>query len=421
MSFLLRKFLKPFFWWFFLYTIVLIAREWLDLRIIAMMSAIVNEGILKQNFNFVWDQSCWRLFYTLIQSLLFIASFYLSNKITMELATAIEKEMLKKVLSFSKTEIRKFSVASLLTRTVNDVEQVSYFVMDFLRFVLMAIFVAIIASIQAVILAPDFIWILIVLPLLGFIITLVLTKIAHPKLKSYRKTSDDLTAIVRENIAGVKVIRAFNNESLEKQKLNATNTKLTKLAIAIDTIFAFDSPFSSLLLSAVSLLTMWLVATNIQADAKLLGISFAFIQYAVSVVRAFLLLASVIAELSRARICAERISEVLQTEAQITWQPTTIGVPETVSQIELKNVTFKFADAEDNLLENISLVAKAGETTAFVGSTGSGKTTMASLFLRMYDPVDGEVLIDNVDIKNYAKSDLMQRIGYVPQLSLIHI
>ncbi|MBQ3293969.1 ABC transporter ATP-binding protein, partial [Candidatus Saccharibacteria bacterium] len=267
--------------------------------------------------------------------------------------------------------------------------------------------------------APDMTWT--IAAGVGAIIffSIIILGLAIPKFKIYQKLIDKITLIARENLTGLRVIRAFNNETHEQQKFAHANRELTKTGLFIDKVFALQDPLLGLIFNGVTLGIVWISIGRLETDASYLGDMIAFVQYATHVLMSFLILTMLFVILPRANVSAGRINDVMKVKPKIHWKEVTDGKPDKTPSVEFKNVAFAYAGAEADILENISFTAKAGETTAFIGSTGSGKSTLISLVPRFYEATAGEILIDGVNIKNYAKNDLMKRIGYVPQRGIL--
>lgn len=275
------------------------------------------------------------------------------------------------------------------------------------------------AIFQAYRTAPDLTWTIALG--IGIIIffTVIIMAAVIPKFKLFQTLIDRLVLIARENLTGLRVVRAFNKEAYEGQKFAKTNREITKTAIFFGKLMSLENPLTNLVFDGVTLLIVWLALHKLETDITYLGDMMAFVQYASQVLISFLILTMLFVILPRANVSAARLQEVFKTKNKITWKPTTDGVPSRTPSVEFKNVDFLYAGAEENVLKNISFKANAGETTAFIGSTGSGKSTLISLLPRFYEATGGEILVDGLNIKNYSAADLMSRIGYVPQRGIL--
>jgi ATP-binding cassette subfamily B protein len=230
---------------------------------------------------------------------------------------------------------------------------------------------------------------------------------------------DRTTLLTRENLTGLRVIRAFNNQKVEKRKFMKTNEELTKLLIYVDRILELQNPFINIIFNGTTLLCAWIGISLLSKDIAYLGNMIAFAQYVGHVMMAFLMLSILFVMIPRANVSAERINEVLRLNTKIHWKKETTGTPNKVPSVEFKNVDFMYPDAEEKVLSGVSFVANAGETTAFVGSTGSGKSTLINLVPRFYEATAGDVIVNGISVKDYEKDDLMTRIGFVPQKGIL--
>lgn len=415
----LFKYLKPYWWQCLLLVLSIGAQTYLTLQLPALMADIVNNGISASNQPYILATGLKMLGLALAASLFALVAHFFSARVGSAFARDLRSDFYRKVLSFSITEIDDFSTASLITRTTNDIGQVQQAVMMMLTMLLRAPMMGLGAVFQAFQTAPDMTWTIgLGVGLIIFFAAIILG-LTIPKFKVYQKTFDQITLLARENLTGLRVIRAFNNEALERNKFEKANSKLTKLAIFIDKIFAFQDPLIEIVFNGVTLLIVWTSLQHLASDSSYLGDMIAFVQYATQVLISFLILTMLFFVLPRANVSAGRINEVMSTKLKIRWPAKTEGTPNPTPSVEFKNVSFAYAGAEENVLTNISFTAKAGQTTAFIGSTGSGKSTLISLVPRFYEATTGEVLIDGLNIKNYTAEDLMRRIGYVPQKGIL--
>lgn len=417
--FRLFKYLKPYWWQCVILLIAIYAQVWGTLELPTLMSKIVNDGIVAGDQPFIWQTGGWMVACTAISAIGALISSYFSAKVGAAVSRDIRDDIYQTILKFSVSEMDHFSTASLITRTTGDVAQVQTTIIMCLSMLLRAPMMAIGAIIQAVEIAPDMIWIIILA--VAILLTLVtsILLIVVPKFTLYQKLIDKITLLTRENLTGLRVIRAFNNQKTEQEKFRATNTKLMKTDMFIGKVMSLDTPLMTLVFNGTALLCIWIGINLMGNDIAYLGNMMAFMQYAIQVVLSFLFLAILVVMLPRANVSAKRINEVLRTKPKITW-PEKTNVKESSSpSVEFKHVSFAYPGAEENVLTDISFKAIAGKTTAIIGSTGSGKSTIVSLIPRAYNPTSGEILINNTEVKNYAESDLMQKIGYVPQRAFL--
>ncbi|MBR3320202.1 ABC transporter ATP-binding protein [Candidatus Saccharibacteria bacterium] len=395
------------------------AQTYLTLQLPALMADIVNDGITPGNQEFIISAGLKMLGFALLSSVFALVTHYFSAKVGAGFTKDLRSDFYKKVLSFSVAEIDKFSTASLITRTTNDIGQVSGAIMMMLTMMLRAPLMGIGAIFQAIQTASDMTWTIALG--IGVIVffTVIIMAAVIPKFKLFQKLIDRLVLITRENLTGLRVVRAFNKEPYENKKFSKVNGEITKTAIFFDRLMSLQNPLTNLVFDGVTLLIVWLSLHHLETDITYLGDMMAFVQYASQVFIAFLILTMLFVVLPRANVSAGRINEVFKTKSKTTWKETTNGAPDKTPSVEFRNVDFVYSGAEENVLTNISFKANAGETTAFVGSTGSGKSTLITLVPRFYEATSGEILVDGLNVKDYSSEDLMKRIGYVPQKGIL--
>ena len=348
-----------------------------------------------------------------------LASSYFSARVGANFARDIRADIYKKVLSLNLADTKDYSTASLITRTTNDVNQVQQTIMMMLSVMLLAPMFCIFALIMAVQTAPDMSWI-IAIGVAGIVISAgVILGVTMPKFKIFQKLIDKITLLTRENLTGLRVVRAFDNEKLEKTKFAKTNNELTRLNIFLDKILKLEGPLVNIIFNGTTLLCSWVGISLLTKDFAYLGDMSAFAQYVAYVMMSFLMMSILFVMLPRANVCAGRINEILNIVPKISWKANTEGIPAKLASIEFKKVDFRYPGASEKVLDDISFSAKAGESVAFIGSTGSGKSTLINLVPRFYEATSGEILINGVDVRNYAQEDLIKRIGVVPQKGVL--
>ena len=411
----LFRYLKRYAWQVVLLLFLIGVQAWATMQLPALMADIINQGIIAADIGYVWRTGGWMVGLALLTSACAFASNYLSARIGSAFARDVRGDFFRQVLSFSVTELDDFSTASLITRTTNDIATVQQAVILSLSMAIRAPMMCIMAVIQAIATAPDMTWIMVLA--VGVILGLftLIISIVMPKFTLLRKLADKITLLARENLTGLRVIRAFNNEKLEQKKFGRTNDENMKWSLWVDTIMSLETPLISLVMNGVMLLCVWIGISLISKDFAYLGNMMAFMQYAIHVVISFLMLTMLFVMLPRASVSAKRVNEVLETHAKIKWRKETVGKASIRPRVEFRNVGFAYHGAEEKVLDGVSFVAEAGQTTAFIGSTGSGKSTLINLVPRFYDATEGEILVNDIPLKDYAQKDLMKRIGYVPQ------
>ncbi len=330
-----------------------------------------------------------------------------------------------KVQSFSMAEINRFSTASLITRSSNDVTQVQLVVVLGLQMLIKAPIMAVWAVVK--ILGKSWEWSVVVASAVGILVVMILVVVlfAMPKFRKIQTLTDNLNNVTRENLTGVRVVRAYNAEDYQEQKFEKANATLTRNYLFAGRVMTVMSPVMTVIMSGMSLAIYWIGAYLIKNALPfdrpaLYGNMTSFMAYGVQVVMAFIMLMMIFILLPRALVSARRINEVLHTVPSIQ-DPACPQTPsaDVLGEVEFKNVSFKYPDAEEYVIENVTFSAKRGETVAFIGSTGSGKSTLINLVPRFYDATEGEVLVDGVNVKDYKLEDLHRKLGYVPQRGVL--
>lgn len=392
---------------------------WAGLQLPAMMANIINHGIVAGDLNYIWLTGIWMIGFALLASLCAFTANFLSAWLGARFIRDVRHDFFAHVLSLSIAENDQFSTASLITRTMNNTPQTQQAVTMSLSMGVRAPLTCILAIGQAIATAPDMTWIiaLAVGVILG--LTILIMSIVMPKFQLIQKLADRLTLLTRENLTGLRVIRAFNNEDLAKRKFERTNEQNAKLNTFVDAIMSLENPLISLVFNGTTLLCIWIGISLITTNFAYLGNMMAFMQYAIQVVMSFLFLTMLFVVIPRASVSAKRVNEVLETKTKLKWREQTLGKPDLKPSVEFSHVDFAYSGAEEKVLQDISFVAKAGETTAFIGSTGSGKSTLINLVPRFYEATGGEIKVNGISLKDYAKCDLMRRIGYVPQRGVL--
>ena len=409
------KYLKPYFWQCLLIVLGVALQVYTALELPALSSDLMNKGVAESNMSFIFQTGLLMLGITALGSLGSIVSSYFSAKVSSRVAMDMRRDVFTKVMSLSFADIEKFSTASLITRTTNDISTVQRTLIMSLTMIVRVPFMAIGAIIQAFRTAPNMTWIIAVSVAILFIQAAILISLAIPKFKVYQKILDKINSITRENLTGIKVIRALNKQKYEENKFEYSNEKLKTTDIYISKVMAFQQPVVNLVFNLSAVLILYIGVSSLRTDMSYLGRMLAFAQYSAQVLMSFLFLTFLFVMIPRGNVSSKRISEVLETKSQITFKDQMTETPSEVPSVEFKHVTFSYGKKSEAIIEDISFVARAGQTTAFIGSTGSGKSTLINLVPRFFDATEGEVLINNLNIKEYTENALMDKIGYVPQ------
>ncbi|MDF2533178.1 MAG: transporter [Clostridia bacterium] len=341
---------------------------------------------------------------------------FLASKTAAGVSRNLRKDVFTKVENFSNTEFDKFSTASLITRTTNDITQIQMLIVMSVRMIVYAPIIGIGGVIKAMNRTTSMSWIiaLAVVVLLGLIATVF--SVALPKFKAIQKLIDKLNLVTRESLSGMMVIRAFNTEKFEEERFDKANKDLTKTNLFVSRVMVTMFPVMMLIMNGTTLLVVWVGAHKIAESSMQVGDMMAFMQYAMQIIFAFLMMSFMFIMIPRASVSAQRISEVLEVEPTIVDPKNPKHFSKKVQgTIEFRNVSFKYPGAEEDMLKNLSFKAMPGQTTAIIGSTGSGKTTLINLIPRFYDVTEGQILVDGMDIREITQHELRDQVGYIPQ------
>lgn len=350
-----------------------------------------------------------------------ISIMCLSARVAARLAKTLREKVFKKVLNFSNKEFSEYSTASLITRSTNDIQQIQGLIAILFRVVVYAPIIGIGGFLRVLNQSDNSMaWIIGVAILAILFVVATLFIIAMPRFKKLQQLIDKLNLVAREILTGLPVIRAFNTEKKEEKRFDKANIDLTKTNLFVNRAMSFMMPTLMLIMNGISLLIVWVGAHGIDNGTMQVGNMMAFIQYTMQIVMSFLMISMVSIMLPRASVSANRINEVIETDEAIkdSKEPKKLN-PSKKGFVEFKNVSFRYPDSDEEVLSDISFTAEPGKTTAIIGSTGSGKSTIVNLIPRFYDVTSGNLLIDGVDIKDIANKDLRRIIGFVPQKGIL--
>ncbi|MFA9376601.1 MAG: ABC transporter ATP-binding protein [Lachnotalea sp.] len=358
--------------------------------------------------------------FAFLSMLVAITVTFLSCKVAALFSCNLREMVYKKVISFSSTEFDKFSTASLITRSTNDVQQIQLLMTMVFRIVLYAPILGIGGVLKVLNTNTSMSWIIGLAVGVILLIVLTLMKIAMPRFKKLQILIDKLNLVTREILTGIPVIRAFSTQLHEEERFGYANAELTKTNLFVNRVMTFMMPLMMLIMNAITVLIVYVGAYGINDGAMQVGDLMAFIQYTMQIIMSFLMLTMVSIMIPRASVSAVRINEIIETEVIIRdpVEPKK-SLESQKGIVEFKNVSFAYPDAKENVLTNVTFKASKGETTAIIGSTGSGKSTLVNLIPRFFDITEGEILIDGVNVKDYTQHDLHEKIGYVPQKGVL--
>jgi ATP-binding cassette, subfamily B, multidrug efflux pump len=357
---------------------------------------------------------------SLVAGITSISVSLLAARTSAGVARDIREDLFTKVESFSSQEFNNFSTASLITRATNDVTQVQMVTFMIIRMAFFAPILAIGGVIRAVDKSPNMWWIIALAVGLLLLLIMLAFSAAMPKFKIIQKLIDRLNLVTRENLSGMMVIRAFNRQSFEEVRFDRANRELADVGLYINRVMAAVMPAMMLIMNGLSILIIWVGADQIAQSTLQVGDMMAFLQYSMQIMFAFMMLSMLFIFLPRAFVSGDRIAEVLESENVILDPPQPKSFPQPFSgRIEFKDVYFRYPDAEEDVLEGITFTVEPGETTAIIGSTGCGKSTVINLIPRFFDVSKGAVLLDDVDVREVSQSDLRDKIGYIPQRGVL--
>lgn len=350
-----------------------------------------------------------------------ITVMLLSSRVGARMARTLREKVFNKVIRFSNKELREFSTASLITRSTNDVQQIQQLLSMLFRTVVYAPIIGIGGIIKVMSQSnSSMAWIIGAAVIAILVIVAILFAVAMPKFKKLQDLIDKLNGVAREILTGKSVIRAFNTEKREEKRFDDANTDLMKANIFVNRTMSIMMPLLMLIMNGVSILIIWVGGHNVDQGVMQVGDMLAFIQYSMQIVMSFLMISMISIMLPRASVSANRIMEVIETEPSIKDKRETKKLnPDKKGLVEFKNVSFRYPDADTEILEDINFTAEAGKTTAIIGSTGSGKSTVVNLIPRFYDVTGGELLVDGVNVKDLSQKDLRDIIGFVPQKGIL--
>jgi ATP-binding cassette subfamily B multidrug efflux pump len=415
----IAKYLKPYLWQIAAVLALVFVQAMTDLQLPDYMSQIVNQGVLAGDTGAILATGLKMIGITLLGSVCTIASGYLASRVATAYARDLRAAVFDRVEQFSLTEFNKFSTASLITRSTNDVQQVMMVMIIFLRMIVMAPIMAVGGILKAVETNPSMTWIVAAAVACLFVLMGLLFTLGMPKMKIMQKLVDRLNLVTRENLTGMRVIRAFNTENYEEQRLDKANRDLTKTSLFVNRLMTIMQPMMMLLMNATTVLIIWVGANAVGAGTMQVGDMMAFMQYAMQIMFSFLMVSMIFIMIPRASVSAGRIADVLETVPTITDPKTPKTAAQANGLVEFKDVTFAYPGAEAPALEHISFTARPGQTTAIIGSTGSGKSTIVNLLPRFYDVTGGDILIDGVSVKQMSQHALREKIGFVPQKGVL--
>ena len=416
----LFPYLKPYLLWFVALVALVYGQVQATLSLPDYMADIVNKGIVGADTGYILRTGLVMLGVTLLGGLCMIGAGFAASRIAAGFVRRLRIELFTRVENFSLHEFNAFSTASLITRATNDMQQLQQTMVLLLRMALVAPFMGVGAIMKAYSLSPDMSWIMAVS--IGVLVAIIITLfiVVVPKFQQIQKLVDRLSLVTREMLTGIRVIRAFHKEKVEEERFDEANKQSVALNLFVNRSMIILQPTMMLILSFTSLAIVWIGARYIDTGALQLGSLLAFMQYAAQAVGSFLMLSFIFILAPRALVSASRINEVLSSESSIQDPAEPVTIPTSgKGKIEFRDVSFGYHGSQEPVLSHLSFVAEPGQTTAIIGGTGSGKSTLVNLIPRLYDVTEGAILIDGVDIRTATQQDVRSRIGYAAQTATL--
>ncbi|HZD78943.1 MAG TPA: ABC transporter ATP-binding protein [Actinomycetota bacterium] len=398
---------------------LLLAQAVANLYLPTLNADIIDNGIAKGDTHYIVSIGGLMLGFTLLMGVAAVIAVYWAARTAMAFGRDVRGALFRRVESFSQMEVNRFGTPSLITRTTNDVQQVQMLVMIALTVMILAPIMAVGGIVMALRLNPRLSLLLVViLPLMAAVVGFIVTR-AVPMFRQLQVKLDRINLVMREKLAGVRVIRAFDRTRFEEQRYGVANADLTDTSLRVMRLFALLMPAIMLILNLSTVAVMWFGSFQVGEGRMPIGDLTAFLTYLMQILFAVLMATIMFVMVPRAAASADRIQEVLEVEPTVIDPAVPVPSPEHLGTLEFRDVTFRYPGADEPVLSGISFAAGPGETTAIVGSTGSGKSTLVNLIPRLYDVTDGAVLVDGVDVRELAQQDLWSRIGLVPQRAFL--
>ena len=391
-----------------------------DLALPDYMSKIINDGVMNGDTAYIWRTGGMMMLISLAGTVCSITMGYFAAKVAANVGADLRMGIFSKVQSFSNAEFDHFSTASLITRTTNDITQIQMLLVMSIRMVFYAPILGIGGLIKALDESTSMTWIIGVAILAMLAVIVAAFVVVMPKMQSMQKLIDRLNLVSRENLEGLLVIRAFNTQHFEEDRFQTANRNLADTSLFVNRSMASMMPLIMLIMNLTTVFIVWIGSHAVSSFSMNIGSMMAYMQYAMQIIMSFMFLAMMFIIIPRAVVSANRVQEVMDRKETVLDKENPEPFPAAFQPvIEFRDVNFRYPGGEDNVLSDISFTARAGETTAFIGATGAGKTTIVSLLMRFYDVTGGSVLVSGKDIRDVTKHALREKIGYVPQKSLL--
>ena len=416
----LFRYFKPYVFYILLAVVLLFGQASCDLALPDLMSDIVNDGITTGNTSYIVETGFKMLGVALISAGCTVTVGFLGARTAAGVSRALRRDVFVSVEGFSNAELDRFSTSSLITRTTNDITQIQMLIVMMIRMVFYAPIMAVGGILLALSKDKSMSWIIALAVVLLFTVVFSMFSLVMPKFQIVQKLIDRLNLVVRENLEGMLVVRAFDTQEFEEKRFDKVNRDLTQTNLFVNRTMSGMMPAMMLIMNLVTLLVIWVGSNQVSAFKMEVGDMMAYMQYVMQIIMAFLMMSMMFIMIPRAIVSINRVVEVLLTKSTIVDSRQPVQVPQPCrGVVEYRNVSFRYPGADEEVLTDISFTALPGQTTAFIGATGSGKSTLVNLLPRFYDVSGGEILFDGVNIKDWPLHELRQNLGFVPQKGVL--
>lgn len=417
---ILMRYIKPYILNILLAVALLFGQATCDLSLPDLMSDIVNNGITRGDTSYIVATGIKMLGIALISAACTVTVSFLGARVAAGISRRLRQDVFISVEGFSNAELDRFSTASLITRTTNDITQIQMLIVMMIRMVFYAPIMAVGGIIHALSKDTSMTWIIALAVVLLFVVVFSMFGLVMPRFQMIQRLIDRLNLVVRENLDGLLVVRAFDTQKFEENRFDKVNRKLTQTNLFVNRTMSGMMPAMMLIMNLITILVIWVGSNQVSAFKMEVGDMMAYMQYVMQIIMAFLMMSMMFILIPRAIVSIRRVAEVLNTASTIVDSPHPVCLTqECRGVVEYRHVSFRYPGAEEDVLSDINFTAMPGKTTAFIGATGSGKSTLVNLLPRFYDVTGGEILIDGIDIKNWPLHELRSKLGFVPQKGIL--
>lgn len=416
---MILKYYKKFIPGILVIVVFLFGQAMCELALPGYMADIIDNGIVKGNQGYIYTTGFLMILISLGSVAFAILSSLIASRVAAGSARDIRSALFRKVTSLSDAELSRFSTASLITRSTNDIQTIQQVSVMALRMAFYSPILGAGALLRALDTSPSLTWTIALALVAIFVVMGTVLILVVPKFKIIQKKLDKLNLIIGERLSGIQIIRGFNSQNQERNRFDEENRSLMNISIFVNRAMSFLFPALMMIMNSVNVLVLWVGSHMIEADELQIGDMLAFLQYAMQIIMSFLFITMIFFMIPRAAVSAQRIAAVLKVESRVQDKPDAANISNARGILTFQDVSFAYPDAEENTLSHISFTARPGETTAIIGGTGSGKSTVVRLIPRFFDATEGRILLDGVDLRDMPQAMLRDKIGYVPQEAIL--